>query len=124
MRFPKSGTNDNELVASGSKVYSLLAGQGNNGITENRVFWLKGLSIYNSDGSADALVDIYDDADDAVGAAAKRRQAIVAPFGTTTIVDYPGPGIGPFTDNCCAGITGGEVLAYGAACWGYEVGGS
>lgn len=122
-RHAKSGTTDNALTTPGSAVYSLLANQGGNDITTNRQFWLKGVWAYNSHASEDAVVDIWDDADAAAGAAAQERFTFIVPPGTTAVVPFEGAGLGPFTDNCCAGVTNGTIGAYHAGCWGYEIGG-
>jgi hypothetical protein len=116
---PRSGHSDEALAAPATDVRELISGADFDG--KNCKFWLRGLIIYNSDASQDAVVDIYDQ-DEGAATAANQRLSIVAPFGTTTIVEFSAPGI-EFKTNITAGITGGTVAAYEAGAWGYEEGG-
>lgn len=121
-RFPKSGCTDNALDIPANFVYCLFAKMGNNAITTGRQFWLLNVWVYNSHATTTALIDVYDDADAAVGAAAQQRLGFSVPPGELVSIDYPEPGLGPFIDNCCAATTNGTVAAYEAGCVGYEIG--
>jgi len=113
MRIPLSGYNDAVLTTT---VVEIISGEDFDG--EGVVFWLRSLMIYNSHASIDAIVDLYDQDEGAV-VAANQRGTIIAPYGTTTVVDFPAPGIA-FRTNIGAVLGAGTVAAYECLAWGYK----
>jgi len=114
-----SGRSDEALTIPATDCRELISGADFDG--ELATFHLLGIIIYNSDGAADAVVDIYDQ-DEGVAVAANQQFTIVAPFGVTTIVSLDAPGW-QFHTNITAATTGGTIAAYEAGAWGYLEGG-
>lgn len=120
-RFPVSGYN-NDAIATNA--YSLLNSQGaaKTGVTSGRSFWMKSITITNTHASGKALVDIFDQAEDASNppTAANQRLTVIVGPEDTVMLDFPGPGI-EFLTGCVAAQTGGTVAKYAVATSGYEV---
>lgn len=119
MRRPISGNTDEALTTPGADCRELISGLNPNG--DNATFWCRGIIIYNSHAADDAVVDVYDQ-DEGVAVAANQRFTIIAPAGTTTVVEFAAPGFA-FVTNLTAGTTNGTVAAYEAGAWGYLEGG-
>lgn len=119
MKRPVSGRTDEALTIPATDCRELISGLNPDG--EKSTFWLRWVAIYNSHATDDAVVDIYDQ-DENVATAANQRLTIVAPAGTTTVVELPAPGMA-FTTNLTAAVTGGTVAVYEAAAGGYLEGG-
>lgn len=114
-----NGRSDEDLTTPGADCRELISGADFDG--ELATFHLLGMIIYNSDGAADAVIDIYDQ-DEGVAVAANQQFTVVAPFGVTTIVSLDIPGW-QFHTNITAGTTGGAINAYEIGAWGYLEGG-
>ncbi len=115
MRYARSAVTDEALVASATDVRSLLGGS----ITTGRVFWAKGIWVYNS--GVAGLLELWDVAEGATPAATTERFAIPLAAASLTYFEFPGKGL-EFRTNICASISAGTVAAYQAGCTGYEEG--
>lgn len=117
---PYDGNTDEALTIPATDCRELITGADFDG--ENAIFWLRGVIIYNSHASTDAVVDVYDQ-DEGVAVAANQKFTIIAPFGVTTIVEFSAPGRS-FKTNITAATTNGTIAAYEAGAWGFLSGGS
>ncbi|MBW2559624.1 MAG: hypothetical protein JRE40_02090 [Deltaproteobacteria bacterium] len=113
VRHKFSGYNDEALTTTVKSISSDA-----DFATKGRVFWLKGISISNTHASETGLVDLYDQDEGAI-VAANQRGSILCPPNSTTVVDYPAPGI-KFATEVGAVLTNGTVGAYDVLVTGYE----
>ena len=119
MKKAVSGNSDEALTTPGADCRELITGADFDG--QLAVFHCLAIWVYNSHASSDAVVDVYDQ-DEAAATAANQRFTLICPFGVTTMVTFPDPGM-LFKVNITAGTTGGTVAAYEAGAMGYTTGG-
>jgi len=116
-RIPVSGYNDEALTVPATDVREIVA-PAYDLDGRSRVFWLRSVVIANEHATDPAVVEIYDQ-DEGAATATAQRLTLICPANSTTLYDFPEPGV-KFTVNVCAATTGGTVNAYGVTTMGYE----
>lgn len=115
-RIPFSGYNDEAIEDTNAKSVSSDA----DFATQDKTFWLRGISISNDHATETATVTFYDSDEAALaGIAATARCSIIIGPQDTVVADYSAPGI-PFRTEVCAGDdAAGTFATYSVSVWGY-----
>jgi len=120
-RYARSGNTNEALTIPATDCRELMSVPGG-GFHSDRVFWLRHIWAYNSHATDDAVIQVYDEDENAAGAtAALERFSFSVPAGTLGSIDIPAPGI-MFVTNITASVTGGTIAIYQAGASGYEEG--
>jgi len=121
-RYPRSSYSDEAIDDFAVDCRHLLQ----NGVTTNRRFYLRGMSITNTHASSAGTLYIYDSTTEGASPTAtlQRLTVYVGPI-DTAVFDFGAPGI-EFRTGIIAGLAaaGATISAYGVTVWGYEEGGS
>lgn len=117
---PFDGYNDEAMADPTADCRELISGADFDG--DGQEFWLRSIIIRES-GGVDAIFEVYDQ-NEGVAVAANQRFSANVPKSTTTMIEFPAPGI-KFTTNITAGVNGGAgtLAAYNIHASGYVSGG-
>jgi len=117
---PYDGYSDEAMANPTADVRELISGADFDG--NGQEFWLRYI-IARESGGADAILEVYDQ-NEGVAVAASLRFVVDIPKSTTTMIEFPAPGV-RFVTNITAGVNGGTgtLAAYNVHAGGYVNGG-
>jgi len=117
---PYDGYSDQAMADPTAACREIISGANFDG--NGQEFWLRYIIAIET-GGVDAILQVYDQ-NEAVAVAANLRFAANVPKSTTTMIEFPAPGV-KFTTNITAGVVGGSgtLAAYQVHAGGYISGG-
>lgn len=117
---PYDGYSDEAMADPTADCRELISGSDFDG--NGQEFWLRYIIAIET-GGVDAILELYDQ-NEGVAVAANKRFSVNVPKSTTTMIEFPAPGV-KFTTNITAGVNGGSgtLAAYNVHAGGYLVGG-